>query len=380
VAAEIEGVCDPRFSRVRDAFADNFETTPEVGAAVAVVQGGEVVVDLRGGYADARRTRKWSADTLVNVFSTTKGWTSAVVHDLVDRGDLDLDAPVARYWPEFAAAGKGSIPVRALLDHRAGLPAVRDRLPDEAAFDWAAMTSALASEAPWWEPETRHGYHTFTFGWLLGEVVRRVTGETVGERFRARFAAPLGLDAFIGLDASHDARCADLCPPVDVPRGSTLFHYVLANPESVTAKAFANPLSMMMPATYGSRAWRGAQIPAANGHATAVAIARFYAALGSGPAALSREAITRCGTERSAGVDEVLRVPTRFSLGYMLSQEGAAFGAGPMSFGHPGAGGSVGFLDPDLRLGFGYVMNRMGTSILIDPRASKLITALYASL
>lgn len=374
---KIEGVCDPRFERVRDAFARNFQEHAEVGAAVTVVLGGEVVVDLRGGWADAQQSRPWSEDTLVNVFSTTKGWTAAVVHDLVDRGALDLDAPVARYWPEFAAAGKGAIPVRALLDHRAGLPALRDRLPDEAAFDWASMTEALAAEEPWWVPETRHGYHTFTFGWLLGEVVRRVTDKTVGEYFRDRFAAPLGLDAFIGLDASHDARCADLFPPVAVPRGSTLFHYVLANPESITAKAFANPLAMMMPATYGSRAWRGAQIPAANGHATANAIARFYSAIGAG--ALSAEALARCSTERSAGMDEVLRVPTRFSLGYMLPQEGAEIGKGATSFGHPGAGGSIGFADPERQLGFGYVMNRMGTSILVDPRAASLISAVYAS-
>jgi CubicO group peptidase (beta-lactamase class C family) len=382
----IQGECDPRFSRVRDAFAASFEAGRELGASVSVTIEGRPVVELWGGHSDKARERPWKKDTLVNVYSTTKGWTSMCAHRLVDEGKLDLDAPVAKYWPEFAQAGKERIAVRSLLDHRAGLPAIRQPLAAEALFDWGTMTAALAAEEPWWEPDTRHGYHAVTFGWLVGEVVRRAAGVTTGAYFRDAVAGPLGLDAHIGLAEVDDARCADLRPaPRSEAARPSLLEQIMAAPDSMTAKAFTNPITMVLPGTVASRAWRGAELPSVNGHATARSLARLYGALACGGAVdgvrvLSPESIARCHTERSRGVDAVLGVPTRFGLGFMLSQEGEAFGPGARAFGHTGAGGSVAFADPDHHVGFGYVMNRMGTGILIDPRAATLIDAVYACL
>lgn len=382
----IDGECDPRFSRVRDVFAESFAAGRELGAAVSVTLDGRSVVDLWGGHSDKARERPWKKDTLVNVYSTTKGWTAMCAHRLVDEGKLDLDAPVAQYWPEFAQHGKEKIRVSSLLAHRAGLPAIRQSLPPEALFDWSKMTATLAAEEPWWESDTQHGYHAVTFGWLVGEVVRRVAGVTLGTYFRDAIARPLGLDAHIGLAEADDARCADLRPAPRVQgEGPSLLERIMSAPDSMTAKAFTNPITMVLPGTVASRAWRGAELPSVNGHATARALARLYGTLACGGSAsgvrvLSPESIAACHTERSSGVDAVLGVPTRFGLGFMLSQPGETFGPGARAFGHTGAGGSVAFADPDGRIGFGYAMNRMGTRILVDPRAATLIDAVYASL
>jgi CubicO group peptidase (beta-lactamase class C family) len=365
----ISGECDGRFARVREVFAESFADKLALGAAVAVTIDGRAVVDLWGGVAD--RTRPWERDTLVNVFSTTKGFTAMCAHRLADQGLLELDAPVSRYWPSL---GHG-ITVAMLLDHSAGLPAVRTPLPPEALFDWDAMTNALAAETPWWEPGTAHGYHAVTFGWLVGEVIRRVSGKSVGEYFRELAG---DLDIHIGFGPELDARCAELRtgPRPNTPE-PTLFERIMMAPESMTARAFANPPSLLMPGTVASRAYRAAEIPATNGHATARAIAALY---GTIDRVLSREAIQRCGTERRFGRDLVLDVTTRFSLGFMLSQPGDMFGPNDSAFGHPGMGGSVGFFDPVARVGFGYTMNRMGTSTILDPRPEALIDALYQSL
>lgn len=383
----IHGACDDKFARVREVFAESFSHRLALGASLAVTVDGRPVVDLWGGFADGARTRPWRSDTLVNVFSTTKGLAAMVALRLVDDGLLDLDAPVARYWPEFAQADKGAIPVAALLSHRAGLPAVRDVLPNEALYDWSAMTSALAAQAPWWTPGARHGYHAVTYGWLVGEVVRRVAGRTLGRYFREELAGPLDLDAHIGFGPEHDGRCAELRagPRPDTP---TLFDRIMGDPTSMTARAFANPLSMLMPSNFASRAWRAAELPAVNGHATARALARLYGALACGGTldgvrVSTPESIGRASAEHSSGRDAVLETETRFGLGFMLSQPGVPdgmFGPNEGAFGHPGAGGSVAFADPKARVGFGYTMNRMGTSILLDPRALSLIDAVYASL
>ena len=304
------------------------------------------------------------------------------VHRLVDKGQLDLEAPVAKYWPEFAARGKGDVLVRSLLDHRAGLPAVMVTVPDEKFYDWDFMTSALAEQEPLWEPDTAHGYHALTYGWLVGEVIRRVTGRTPGTYFREEFAGPLGVDLHIGLAAENDARVADIRPGPRPQDGTpTLFDRLLAAPQSMAAKAFFNPKTSFLPGELASRRWRGAEQPAANGHGTARGIAQLYGALANGNPILSKEALSRASTERSKGLDLVLGIHTRFGLGFMLSQPGAeALGPNQGTFGHPGAGGSLGFADPAARLGFGYTMNRMGTSILVDPRAASLISALYSCL
>ena len=389
---KIEGFCAPGFEAVRDAFAAAFAAGEEVGAAVAVVVDGEPVVDLWAGHADQTRTVPWTRDTLVNVYSTTKGMTALCAQRLADEGALDLDAPVARYWPEFAAAGKGDVPVRWLLSHRAGLPAVRDLLPREALFDFDAMASALAAETPWWTPGERHGYHALTFGWLVGEVVRRVAGKSLGSYFRDEVAGPLGADFHIGLDDDHHGRVAEMSPMALPEPGSqntdapALAELLIRDPEGMSARAFMNPPSMAEGVNHA--AWRRAEIPGANGHATARALARIYGVLArggeqDGVRLLSREGIERCREEQSRGPDAVLLLPTRIAGGFMLSQPdvpGGSFGPGEGSFGHPGAGGSVGFADPEAGVGFGYVMNRMGPQILIDPRASALIDALYEAL
>ncbi len=383
---ELSGQCDSRFNSVQEAFKENFALRDEVGASVAVYVDGRPVVDLWSGHADSARARPWERDTIVNVYSTTKGMTAICAHRLIDQGKLDVDAPVARYWPEFAQAGKADIPVRYLLSHRAGLPAVKAPLPASAMFDWGAMTSALAAQEPWWEPGTRHGYHAITFGFLVGEVVRRITGKSLGAYFREEVAGPLGADFHIGLDARHDARTAGLIAPPPLPPGETdpMQELIAREPEGATAKAMTNP-----PFTFGvtdnSREWRGAEIPAANGHTNARAIARVYGALSQGGEldgvrVLSQAAIEAALVEQSNGQDAVLDRPTRFGLGFMLSSESFPLGPGLRTFGHPGAGGSLGFADPDAGVSFGYCMNQMRNEAGDDTRASKLIHAIYASL
>jgi len=386
MAVKIEGTCDPKFNRVKDAFAQNFEQRNELGAAAAVTLDGKTVVDLWGGHSDKEKTRPWNRDTLVNLYSTTKGITAICAHRLVDKGLLDLDAPVTRYWPEFGQAGKEKMPVRYLLSHRAGLPAVAKTLADDAIYNWSTMASALAAQEPWWEPGSKHGYHALTFGWLVGEVIRRITGKTPGVYLRDEIAGPLKLDLHIGLDAKDDARVSNLIPsPPPAPGEPNLFADIAKNPESVTAKAFMNPPVLSKPGVANSRAWRGAEIPAANGHGTALSLARIYGALArggdlDGVHLMSKDAIARCSIEQSVGSDAVLVLSTRFSLGFMMSQPGASLGPNPKSFGHPGAGGSLGYADPEAKIGFGYAMNRMQASLLIDPRATALIDAIYASL
>jgi CubicO group peptidase (beta-lactamase class C family) len=384
----IHGECEARFSGVRDAFLQNFVERDEVGAAVSVMVAGRPVVDLWAGHADQSRTRPWERDTIANVYSTTKAMTALCAHQLIEQGRLDLDAPVARYWPEFAQQRKADLPVRWLLSHRAGLAAIKDLLPNAALYDWGAMTTALAAETPWWEPGTAHGYHAVTFGWLVGEVVRRITGASLGTYFRTHIAGPLGADFQIGLPVDDHRRCAEMSllpppPPDSADLGLALA--IMGDPEGLSARAFLNPLSL----AHGPNLpdWRSAEIPGANGHATARGVAQIYAGLANGGDLdgvhlLSPDVIDRCRTEQSVGPDRVLHLSTRFGLGFMLSQDhdGARFGPSPGAFGHPGAGGSVGFADPERQVGFGYVMNRMGPHILLDPRATALIDAVYAAL
>jgi CubicO group peptidase (beta-lactamase class C family) len=382
----VDGECDPRFSRVRDAFIENFADRGEVGASASIVVDGRCVVDLWAGHADAAKTRPWNRDTLVNVFSTTKGLCAMCAHRLADEGKLDFDAPVAQYWPEFAQAGKGSIPVKYLLNHKAGLAAIRAPLQNDDLFSWEKVTTELARQEPWWNPGSRHGYHAITFGWLVGEVVRRVSGKSLGTYFRDEIAKPLGADAHIGIGPEFDARVADIIyAPAPKPGEVNPLAEMMKDPTSVGAMAIMNPPNTLVQETTNSRAWRAAEIPGANGHANARALARIYGALArggevDGVRVLGSREIGRCYIEQSSGPDAVLPLKTRFSLGFMLSQPGVMMGPNPRTFGHPGAGGSLGFADPDAKVGFGYAMNQMNNEALLDPRPAALIAAVYASL
>ena len=383
----IEGTCDHRFRAVREAFAENFASKDEVGASVAVMVDGEMVVDLWAGTADQAGTRPWERDTIVNVYSSTKGMTALCAHHLVDKGLLELDAPVARYWPEFAQAGKEGLLVRWLLSHQAGLPAVRQPLPRGSLYQWDTMTAALAAQEPWWEPGAKHGYHALTFGFLVGEVVRRVSGRSLGTYFREEIAEPLGVDFHIGLAAEHDGRTAEtIQPPPRPPKERSLGEKLLSDPESMPFKVFANPPDALIPGHMNTREWRAAEIPAANGHGNARALARVYGALArggelDGVRILSPATIEQAIVEQANGPDAVLGMATRLGLGFFLSMPGYPLGPNPRSFGVPGGGGSLGFADPDAKVGFGYAMNRMGAgSIRKDPRQPPLVDAVYASL
>jgi CubicO group peptidase (beta-lactamase class C family) len=383
----IEGRCDPRFRAVEDAFRDNFEKFGEVGASVSVLVDGETVVDLWGGHADAAGTKPWERDTIVNVWSTTKGITATCMHRLADQGLLDLDAPVANYWPEFAQAGKEALPVRYLLSHQAGLPAISEPLPPGSAFKWDVMTDALAKQEPWWKPGTKHGYHAFTYGWLNGEVLRRITGDTLGAYFRKQIAEPLGLDFHVGLAPEHDARTAE-CISAELPQPgeSNFLLEMLKDPQSMPFKVLANPPDLFTPGVVNTREWRAAEIPAANGHGNARAVARLYGALArggelDGVRVLSPEAIERATVEQAYGPDAVMGLNLRAALGFFLTSPDAKLGPNPRAYGHGGAGGSLGFADPDAKVGFGYAMNRMlQENTLTDPRWGPLIDAVYASL
>jgi CubicO group peptidase (beta-lactamase class C family) len=389
----VEGHCDPRFETVREIFAGAFASGEELGAAIAFCLDGELVVDLWGGHCDPERTRPWQRDTIVNTYSTTKGMTALCAHQLVERGLLDLDAPVARYWPEFAAHDKGAIPVRWLLSHQAGLPAIRAPLPADAIYDWDAMTGALAAQEPWWEPGTRHGYHALTFGHLVGEVIRRASGRSVGTWFREEVAGPLGADYHIGLGAEHDARVSplygSLAAPaapgggaIELPGPLGQFLKDMTDPTTMAGAAFNNPPGRAE--RHNTRAWRGAEIPAANGHGSATALARIYGTLARGGAQggarlLEPASIARAREEQASGPDAVLGgLPMRFGLGFMLRTDFMPISPSPNAFGHPGAGGSIGMADPDAKVGFGYVMNKMKMGLVGGPSAFAVLREFFA--
>lgn len=383
---DVHGTHDARFAAVKQAFAENFAQRNEIGAAVAVLLDGKPVVDLWAGHADPERTRPWKEDTIANVFSTTKGVAATVALRLADSGELDLDQPVARYWPEFAANGKGEIPVRMIFNHQAGIPALRAPVAHETLWDHDAMGALFAAEEPWWRPGSTHGYHALSIGWLLGGLVQRIRGKSLGRVFQEEIARPLGLDFHIGLPASEHGRTANLTnlPAEPAPGEPSLASLIMADLEAMPAKTFANPSNMLAPGTVNTKAWRSAELPGANGHGSARALAKLYGALArggelDGVRVLSQATIDRARSEESFGRDEVLTITTRFGLGYMLPHEIFRFGSTDRSFGHPGAGGSIAFADPEARIGFAYVMNRTGPHLLMDPRPRALIDAVYAS-
>ncbi|MET9809401.1 serine hydrolase domain-containing protein [Streptomyces halstedii] len=382
--SRIHGHCDPRFTAVRDAFAGNFAVRAELGAAVTVLLDGEPVVDLWGGWADADRARPWERDTVVNVWSTTKGPTALCAHILADRGQLDLDAPVAAYWPEFAAAGKESVRVRHLLSHRSGVAGLREPHTLAALYDWEATTAALAATAPWWEPGTRSGYHALTYGFLVGEVVRRITGLLPGAFLRREVTGPLDIDFTIGRPEQDAHRVAELVRPGTVVREQAA---LFARMEPVAIASLLNPGTGTEAAN--TPEWRAAEIPAANGHGTARAVAALYgiiAGRGSldGRRILSEQAAERVREGQGSCRDLVLGTgfthETELGLGLWLSGPNGSYGPNPRAVGHDGAGGSCGLADPEAGIALGYVMNRMGPHIADDPRKTALVDAVYGSL
>lgn len=393
----VAGTVKPGFERVAEAFAENFERKGEVGASVCLTVGGETVVDLWGGVAEQKTGKPWTRDTLSIVFSCTKGATALCAHVLASRGDLDIDAPVAELWPEFARHGKERVTTRMMLDHSSAVPAVRAKVKEDGPYDWTYMTGRLADEVPFWEPGTRNGYHGFTFGWTVGEMVRRASGKSLGAFFRDEIADPLGLDFWIGLPEEMEPRVAPIVPHVyKAADAVTPFMRDLATDKESIAALFYFNNGAWRSGGANSRAGHAAEIGAANGITNARGLAGMYAPLANGGGNLvDAKTLARMGEVSMATHDDAtLRIPTRFALGFMKSMDNrrrslaaTLWGEdcdsvilGGTAFGHVGAGGSLGFADPAAGLSFGYTMNRMGPGLLMNERGQALVDAAYRSL
>ena len=388
----IEGFCAPGFESVAEAFAYNVQQRGDDGAACAVYLDGEIVVNLHGGRADRNASRWWRKDTLVNVFSAAKPVVAWAVLRLAETGVLDLDMPVAHYWPEFGQAGKERVTVRMLLCHRSGLPALQSPAGDETIYNWSTMVRLLERESLAWEPGSAQGYHVFTFGWLLGELVRRATGIPIERYLHDHLQQAHAIDLRFGVSDREMQRVADIEPylkPAEKERRAHERRLRGAGPKAPRAqarpswqddlyfKAFHNPPTL----GYGTNgnAWRQSVIPGGNGHATGEALARFYGLLVNGEELLSADWVSRARQEASSGEDKVLGLKGRFGLGFMLSQSRGMFDPVPgvEVFGHAGAGGAVAFGDPQRGLGFSYVTRHITAGMLGDRRSQTLIAALY---
>ncbi len=384
----VNGYYHRSFRRVRDEFVRNFAERGEIGASVCIEYRGWPLVDLWGGTADPGTGAPWERDTIVHVWSSTKGATALCAHILASRGQLDLDAPVAQYWPEFAQNGKEGVTVAMLMSHQAGIPALRDPLPQGAFYDTTYMTGRLAAEAPFWEPGTRHGYHALTFGFCVGELVRRISGKTLAGFFRDEVATPLGLtDYWMGLPDSELSRLAPIVPadPPEPPF-SRFFLQILTDPTSIPFLIFFNSGGYLDPGVAESSEARAqTEIGASGSFTNARTLARLY----SGIAGLVDEAsFARMGRVNSAGWDQMGSIPSRFTLGYVKSIDNRRESPGNQdtgilsedAFGHSGFGGSIGFVDPRAHMSFGYAMNKQGPGTLLNPRGQSLIDAAYTSL
>ncbi len=373
----VDGRCDGKFDAVRTAFAANFAEQGEVGAAVSVIVDGEQVVDLVGGWADLTARRAWEPNALVDFYSVGKAMVGLLALQLVDAGLIGLDSPIASVWPEFGQGGKEAATVRHALSHRAGVPAIREPLTNEDLWDWDRMTTALAATEAWWEPGTRHAYHTNTYGHLVGELIRRTTGEMPGTRLRA-VADSLGADLWFGVPRSEQARCADVIwasalGPEEIPMGG------LTGDPLMVALGYFNPPGYSSVGVVNSSSWRAAQVPSTNGHGTATGVARFYAALLEPNRLLSPGLLAEATSPQSEGYCPVLGEETTFGLGFKPTVARRPFGPNPRSFGHFGTGGAVGFADPDAGVAFGYVMNHV-IPRWQSTRNRALIDAVYRSL
>ena len=395
--ATAEGTCAPAFAEVREAFERNLAERGEVGASVCVTVDGDTVVDLWGGTADTATGRPWTEDTVGLVWSCTKGATALCAHVLASRGELDLDAPVTDSWPEFAKGGKDGVPVRLLLNHQVGLPALRDPLPEGALYDWDGFVERLAAAEPLWEPGTRHGYHALTFGHLVGEVVRRVSGRSLGTVFREEVAEPLGLDFWIGLPEEHEARVAPTIPADPPGPGDalpSLYEAALADPSSPPGLVLFNNGGYLVPGEADTRVAHAAELPSVGGITNGRGLAGMYRPLALGGAfdgvrLVSEEALlAMAAVSSSTSVDAVIQVPSRWSLGFTKGVDNRGLRPADRSsvlvsedaFGHVGMGGSFGFAAPAARMSFGYSMNKQGPDVALGERGQSLVDAVYRSL
>ena len=372
--AEVKGRFEERFAPVAETFGRSLDSGADIGASAAVVVDGEFVVDIWGGHLDAERTQEWAEDTIVNVWSTTKTMAALCALILADRGELDLRAPVVRYWPEFGSAGKEHVEVRHLLAHTAGLSGWEEPLAPTELADWGRCTSLLAGQAPWWEPGTSSGYHAVTQGYLIGEVVRRITGVSLGRFFAQTVTQPLEADFHIGLAPTENGRVSPLHMPVAPDLRA-------AGIPELGIRTFSNPV--VEAATAMEDWWRTAEIPAANGHGNARSVAAIQSVVACGGEArgtrlLSEQTVETIFEEQSSGPDLVLGVPLRFGMGYGLASE--TMPMGPRSFSWGGYGGSLVFNDRDGRLTVAYVMNRMEANLLGDQRGASLVLSAIAAL
>lgn len=371
------GFCDPRFGAVKDEFLANF-ARGDIGAACAVEIDGRVVVDLWGGWADESRTQPWERDTLVNAYSVGKPIVATSLLQCVASDRIELDAPATPYWPELTAGMHGAT-VRDALCHRAGVPAIREPLTNNDLSDWNRMCAALAATEPWWTPGTKHAYHVNTYGFLIGELARRVTGTLPGDWLRTEIAGPLDADLAWGLDAQQLTRCADVVWQQDVPPSTTQANVdELPDDQAMTMLGYFNPPGFSSLGIVNTTAWRKAQVPSTNLHATARGVARFYAALIDGRI-LDAEVLAEATRTQSEGWCPYLEREVSFGLGFQPTRPDRRFGPNAGSYGHFGTGGSVGFADPSASLAFGYVMNAVKPRWQ-SPRNRALIEAVYSCL
>ena len=390
-AGHVEGTCDPKFAGVRDAFVENFEARGEIGASVSLTVEGKAVVDLWGGRR-APGGAPWDRDTISIVFSSTKGGMALCAHMLADRGQLDLDAPVVKYWPEFGQNGKEAALVSMTLDHSVGVPHIR-QVPKKGAFnDYDHMVDIIAKEAPFWAPGTRNGYHAITMSWTVGEIVHRAAKKRMGRFFADEIAKPLDLDFWIGLPEAQEHRVAPMIAAVPTAEAaqSRFFQKAMTDFNS-PSHFFMRDFTAFEPNT---REGRAAEIGAGNGVTNARGLAGLYAPLANGGALngvrlVGKDTLARMGRVAMAThEDATLVIPTRFALGYMKTMDNRALGGSDSAscllteaaFGHVGAGGSIGFADPECRMSFGYTMNQMGLGLLLNDRGQSLVDAAYKAL
>ena len=381
----VQGEYDGRFEAVVDQFVANFHDNDEVGASLCVSHEGETVIDVWGGSVDRELSAPWEADTISIVMSCTKGAVALCAHVLASQGLLDIEAPVAEYWPEFATNGKENATVRMMLDHSVGVPALRGELAPDFMVHWDQVVERIGAEAPFWEPGTRNGYHLVNFGWTVGELVRRVSGKSLGTFFQEAIAMPLNIEFWIGLPEEHEPRVSNLIPaPLPEPSEhlSKFAQVIMSEPESATRHAIANLMSQKSQ----GREWHAAEIGGGGGITNARGLAGMYTPLALGGGGLldheTLERARRCSV--ATNLDATLQIATRFGLGFMLSMDNRdkydkdSVILGEHAFGHVGMGGSIGFADPSLGLAVGYSMNRMGPGILLNERGQSIVDATYA--